>query len=86
MGHSRFVLLYPHVCDEYRIPKHVFDNDVPDIAGMQEYDKLRPLSYPNTDVRDYHAYYLIHMLHVIISTSVQMLVCCDGVSVFFACD
>ena len=74
------------VCDEYRIPKHVFDIDVPNIAGTQEYDKLRPLSYPDTDVRDYHAYYLIYMLHVIIiSTIVQMLVCCDGASVLFCC-
>ena len=36
-----------------RIPKHVeINNDVAGVAGSEDYDCLRPLSYPNTDVRD----------------------------------
>ena len=36
--------------------KLVFDIDIPGGAGNEDYDRLRPLSYPNADVRDYHTY------------------------------
>ena len=51
MGHSRFVVLDSYTSDEYRIPKHVFDNDGPGIVGNKDYDSTRPFSYRNTDVR-----------------------------------
>ena len=41
------------------IAKHFFDNDV---AGHQDYDRLRALSYEGADVRDYHAW--MHILHM----------------------
>ena len=74
MGYSRFVFIFTHDRDDHS--KLVFDIDIPGVAGAHEYDRLRPLAYPDTDVRDY-PYAWMHALHMF-SSNIE-------VSCFFCC-